>query len=209
MTAAATACDDPRYGRVDRGSLEWPASETPESWTLGRHPRTDRARDGHPGRRRAPAQADRPDLQDPLTLVVGSRHPGSRCLLARLRPALRPRAHLSVRQAHPRLDDAGAAHARAGRPLDLAHRRRLHRAAARPPTRRRPAPAVGTSHLTGSAHAGPRAPGISSASCIARHSGQPAEILETRSGPPEENTSAAPYALPGGQEDSSTGLITS
>jgi len=52
--------------------------------------------------------------------------------------------HVPLRQAGLRLDRSGPAHPRAGRPLDLAHRRGLHPAAARPRPRRRRPPAVGT-----------------------------------------------------------------
>ena len=44
---------------------------------------------------------------------------------ARLPPPLRHRAHLPVREEHPRLDHTIGLHPRTSRPLDLAHRRRL------------------------------------------------------------------------------------
>jgi hypothetical protein len=61
---------------------------------------------------------------------------GPRPVLARLHPPLRPRAHLPLLQAGPGLDHPAGAHARAGRPLDLAGAHRLHPASSGPLHRR-------------------------------------------------------------------------
>jgi hypothetical protein len=62
-----------------------------------------------------------------IVAVVGrAGHPRLGAVPARLPAPLRPRAHLPVRQEHPRVDGPVTAAARTSRPLDVAHRRRLH-----------------------------------------------------------------------------------
>jgi hypothetical protein len=86
----------------------------------------------------------RPHPQDPLAVVVRARHPRPRPVLARLPTPVRHRAHLPVRQEHPRLDHPVATHPRPSRPLELAHRRRLHPTTPRPQLRCRSPTSLGT-----------------------------------------------------------------
>ena len=74
-----------------------------------------------PCRGRASPEAHLADEEDAVAVVVGrAASPTSTGALARLSPSLRHRAHVPVREADPRLDDAVGPDARAGRPLDLA-----------------------------------------------------------------------------------------
>jgi len=136
---------DQRYGAISvqawhglhprlQGRGRWAGDDAPP----------DRARHGDPRRGRAPPQGHRPGAEDPVAVVVRTRHPRPRRLLAGLPPPLRHRAHVPVRQEHPGLDRSGAAHPRTGGSLDLARRRGLHPATTRPRSGRRRPPAVGT-----------------------------------------------------------------
>ena len=66
------------------------------------------------------------DEEDAVAVLVRRWRARSRPMLACLSAALRHRAHLPLPQEHPGLDHAVTVHARAGRPLELADRRRLH-----------------------------------------------------------------------------------
>ena len=175
-------CDDPRYGTVRvrawhdlhpklHGRGRWAGAEIP-----------DRAGQRDPRRRRASPEAHRTHQEDAVAVVVGARCARSRAVLPRLPAPLRHRAHLPLREEHPGVDDTVAAHARAGRPLDLARRS--------PPTRNSASPA-GSSKTFGCrgnaasirrSSPGACAPRVSSTSCNARHARQSTEIRHARSG---------------------------
>ena len=147
-------------------------------------------------------EADRPREEDALAVVVRRRRARPRPVLACLPPALRHRAHLPVREGHPRLDDAVGPHARAGRPLDLARRWRVHPAPPRPrPRRRSPAP-LGAAARSDAAHPHACATGVSATSCNARHASQSTEIPHARSGTPERDPKTAENPLSGDQKGS-------
>ena len=167
---AALSTHDPRYGAV-----------RVEAW----HRPADRARQRAARRGRAPPEAHGPCPQDAVAVVGGARHPRPQPLLARVPAALRPRAHVPVREGHPRLDHPGAAHARPGRPLDLARPCRLHPAPARPGARRRPPPALGTPTRASPAYpvAGP--PGVSPPPPRHRDPGQSTKIPPGRPRTPQ------------------------
>ena len=88
-----------------------------------------------------------------MAVVVGPRRARPRPVLARLSASLRHRAHVPIRQAHPRVDDAIAVHAGAGRPLDLARVRGAHPAAPRSWPRRRPPASLGATPRSDATHA--------------------------------------------------------
>ena len=151
-----------------------------------------------------------PGAQDALAVVVGARHARPRRLLAGLPAALRPRAHVPLRQARAGLDDAGAA-ARPSRPT-------AGPGSSSPPTPSCASPAASspTSACPGNARASrpgsarPASAGVSAdCSRIARHARQSTEIPDSRSGTSQGNPPAPADPLPGHQEGCLTGLIAS
>jgi hypothetical protein len=187
VTVTARSGLHPRLGR--RG--HWTGHERPPIVARHRHPR----------RSRASAQAHRPRQEDPLAVVVGTRQARPRRLLPRLPTPLRPRTHLPVRQEHPGLDRPTGAHPRAGRPLDVAAHRRLHPAQARPRTRRRPPPALGTSPRALPAHPRTRPARFSWTSAHTGHPSQSTKIRRRRPRTPQRQPIAAQNPLPRDQEE--------
>jgi hypothetical protein len=121
-------------------------------------------------------------------------------MLACLPAPLRHRAHLPLRQKHPRLDHTGAADPRPGRPLDLAGRRRLHPTAPGPRARRRPPPALGTTPRPRQAHPRARPQRVSTTPPNPGHTSQCAEIRQTRTRAPQKHPTTTPNPLPSSQE---------
>ena len=195
---------DPRYGTIDVRMVR-DASQVARAGPLGR-PRspTDRARHHHPRRSRTPPQTHRPHRQNPVAVVVRTRTTRPRHLLARLPPPIRHRAHLPIRQEHPRLDHTSRAHPRTSRPLDLAHHRRLHTVTSRPRTRRRPPPAMGTPPPTPPADPRTRPPRISSTAREHRHPSAPTEIPDPRTRTPQRHPKTTKNPPPNHQKDSLT-----
>src|SRR4051795_8443635 len=99
----------------------------------------------------------RPTARAVKTLWLWWAGPG-RPVLAGLHPPVRPGAHLPLLQAGPGLDHSAGAHARAGRPLDLAGAAGLHPAAAGPTDRRGHAVALGTAPAGAPADPDPHPP---------------------------------------------------
>ena len=107
-------------------------------------------------------------------------------------------------QEHPRMDHPTTMHPRPGRPVDLAHHRRLHPTSARPTPRRRPATALGKTRQTKQTH--PRA-------CPARvsttyrntgHTGQPTKTQQSRPRTPQRNPPQPPNPPPRHKENRPT-----
>src|SRR4029077_2160533 len=111
---------------------------------------------GHPRRGRTPPQTHRPRHQDAVAVVVRPRRTRSGPRVAFLPTPLRHRAHLPVRQEHPRLDRTIDLHTRTSRPLDRSRRRRAHPTPPRPPPRRRPPTPLGTTARPHPTHPRPR-----------------------------------------------------
>ena len=113
---------------------------------------------------------------------------------------IRHRARLSVPEGDPGMDDAVCLHPRAGRPLDLAHRRRLHPAPTGPWPHRRSPTSLGapTRPTPPHARAGPQ--GVSSTSLDDRHASQSTEIDRGGSGTTKGDHSAPSHPLSSGQE---------
>src|SRR3954452_16906297 len=167
------------------GLLGWAASQAGRAWPLERlrHP-TDRDRHGHPGAGRAPAPDHRPGSQDAVAVVGRPRPTGPRPVLARLHPPLRPRAHLPLLHTGPGLDHPAGAHARAGRPLDLAGAAGLHPAAPSPTHRHRGAAALGKPAAGAPADSRTDPPRIPSTAADPGHPGQSTETLRPLTGRP-------------------------
>src|SRR5680860_923796 len=110
------------------------------------------------------------------------------------------RAHLPLRQRHPRLDHPSGVHPRTSRPLDLANRRRLHPAPPRPRPRRRPPPTLGTppSIITSHTLAGPKR--VSPTAHNHRHAGPSTEIHQGRTRATQRHPTTTTNPLPSGQE---------
>ena len=161
---------------------------------------TDRARHRHQGRRRASAEAELARQQDTVAVVVRTGRARPRAVLSRLPAPFRPRAHIQVREEHARLDRSLAEDARAGRPLDLARRRRLHAAPTGAWPRRRHAHALGAAVSARQAHPGAGAARISASSCNYRHTRQRTEIDDGRSWTAERHTKTPKNPLSGGQK---------
>ena len=121
-------------------------------------------------------------------------------MLAGLPTTFRHRAHLPLHQEHHGLDHAVTVHARTSGPLELADCRRLHPAATRTRSRRRPPPSMGTTTRPGHSHARTRAEGVSTTSCRDRHASQSTEIDEGRTRTSQRDPKTAQKALSGGQE---------
>ena len=108
------------------------------------HLPADRARHCGPSPGPTPAQTTQPRHQSSLALGRRNDPDRPRTHLAHLPTPLRHRAHLPLRQEHPRLDHPRSPHPRTSRPVDLAGRGRLHPTPPRPRTHRRPPAALGT-----------------------------------------------------------------
>ena len=109
-----------------------PAAGTPRPLARAPRPAADHRRHPDPAAGRAPARRPRPE-----TAVAVDQRPGRgrhrrRPGLAGLPAPLRPRTHVQVPQADPRLDHPQAARSRRRRSLDLAGHRRAHPAAPGP-----------------------------------------------------------------------------
>ena len=199
--------EDPRYGTVQVSA-----------WS-GLHPRL--ARRGHWATHEqapivtgtvvrvqvaAPTQTHRPRTENRVAVVRRPGHRGHRPGLARLPAALRHRAHLPLREKHPRLDRPGATHPRAGRPLDLAHPRRLHPTTPGPrPGRRRPA-ALAATPSTGQTHTGTSPPRFSATTREPRHTRQSTKIQNPRARKAKRHQTTGPNPLPSDQESRLTRL---
>src|SRR5665647_352533 len=164
-----------------------------------RHP-TDRGRHRDPRGRRALTQAQPQPTEDAVAVVVRTGRTRPRPMLACLPAPLRHRAHLPLRQEHPRLDHTGAADPRPSRPLDLAGRRRLHPTAPGPRARRRPTPALGTTPRPRQAHTRARPQRVSPTPPNPGHTSQCAEIRQTRTRAPKKHPPPTPNPLPSSQE---------
>ena len=123
-----------------------------------------------------------------------------RSVLARLPAPLRHRAHLPVRQEHPRLDHPVGVHPRPGRPLDVARRRRAHPAPPGPRPRRRPPPPLGTTTRSRPTHPRPNPSRVSPTSCTPRHARQTTETHPSRTRPPQRHPKTTQNPLPRHQE---------
>lgn len=93
--------------------------------------------------------------------------------------------------------------------LDLARRRRLHPAAARPQPRRGPPPALGTTSQTRPTHPRPRPTRISSTRPHPGHPRQSTEIPNPRPRPPTPHPPTPTNPSPSNQEGRQAGLIAS
>ena len=98
------------------------------SRALARPPRRapDHRRHPDPAAGRAPARRPGPETAVAMDQRPGRHRRRHRPDLAGLPPPLRPRTHLQVLHADPRLDQPEAARSRRRRPLDLAGHRRAH-----------------------------------------------------------------------------------
>src|ERR671911_3228311 len=136
----------------------------------------DRAWHHHPRASRTGSRPHAP-TQGAVAVVGRPRHPRPGPGLARVHPPVRPGTLRPLRQTDPRVDHPAPAHARAGRPLDLAGAGRLHPAAPGPRDRRRPAAAVGAAPTPAAAVTGPGAARVSAAAVRSGLASEDAETL--------------------------------
>lgn len=122
-----------------------------------------------------------------------------RCVRAYLHP-FRHRARVQVPEGNSRMDDSFDLHARASRPLDVAHRRGLHPAPSRPRPRRRSPDAVGAPARPTAAHPGKGSQGVSATSLDDRHSRQSTEIHHPWARTPKRHPPTPAPALSRGQK---------
>jgi len=167
-------------GRYGRGLVACRSGQHPK--LAGRGRRTDcgqppRGRRGHPSAGRAPAPAHYPGGRGAVAVVGGPPAPGP--VLAALHPPLRFEALVPLMQAGAGLDHPQGAHARAGRPLDLAGAAGLHPAAPGPAHRHRGAASLGTTPAGAPADCRPDPPRIPPTTADPGHPGEPAETLRT------------------------------
>ena len=180
-----------------------PATVTTRPLERTRHP-TDRERHHHPCRSRTPPQADRPNEQDAVAVVVRTRPTRPRSVLAQLPTTLRHRTHLPVREEHPRMDHTIGVHTRTGRPLDLADHRRLHTAPPRPKPRRRPPAPMGTTPRPTPTQPRPRPQRVSTTWHHHRHTRQPTETRQSRTRTPKRHPKTPTNPPPSHQKGSLT-----
>ena len=124
--------------------------------------------------------------------------------LAGLPAPFRPRTHVQIPQADPRLDHPQAARPRRRGPLDLAGHRRAHPTAPGPGPGHRPAPPLGTALPTRAADPRPGPPRVSPPPTEDHPSGPCAETQPTRPRTPTRHPQPAPGTPPRRRQDRHT-----
>jgi hypothetical protein len=161
-------------------------------------PDRDPHRPAGPGR--TPTQTHRQGPENPVAVVVRARRTRPPPLLAALPAPLRHRTHLPLRQIHPGLDHPRCTHPRTGRPVDLAHHRRLHPATPGPTSRRRPPAALGTTPRLRQTDPSPRPTRISVTARHHRHTSAATKIPPARTRTAHRHPTATTNPIPSDQK---------